>query len=69
MTESPQGRWIIRGTGHWLMIAAVWGLAFLAGDRFMQAVRGETSWLVGISIIPVSIISGIAALRTKRTKD
>ena len=69
MAESPKTRWVIQGTGHWIMIAAVWGLTFLAGDKFMQAVRGETSWAVGISLIPVSIISGIAALRAKRTKD
>lgn len=69
MTEGSQVRWVIRGTGHWIMIASVWVLTFFAGDRFMQAVRGETSWLEGISGIALSIFFGLVALRAKRTKD
>lgn len=69
MTKGSEGRWIIRGTGYWIMIIAVWCLTFLAGDRFMQAVRGETNWYEGISGIALSIFFGLVALRVKRTKD
>jgi hypothetical protein len=69
MAEGPKTRWLIQGKGHWIMIASVWVLTFFAGDRFMQAVRGETSWPEGISSISLSLFFGLIALRAKRTKD
>ena len=69
MSEDAKTRWIIRGTGHWIMITSVWVLTFLAGDRFMQAVRGEKSWFEGISGIALSIFFGLVALRAKRNRD
>lgn len=51
------------------MIAAVWILTLFAGDGFMQAVRGETSWLEAIGGIAFSIFFGLVALRTKRGQD
>ena len=69
MSENQKTRWIIRGTGHWIMIAAVWILTLLAGDRLMQAVRGEESWLEAIGGIAFSFFFGLVALRAKRGQD
>ena len=69
MTEDSKTRWIIQGKGHWIMAASAWIITYLAGFQLMAARRDETSLLVGLSLIPVSLFFWLLALRGKRTKD
>ena len=69
MAEATKARWLIQGTGHWIMVVMAWFLTLLAGDRFMDAIRGEANWLSGIGAITLSVVAWVASLRAKRGQD
>ena len=68
MAESPKPRWIIQGTGHWIMAASAWLLAFFAGFQ-IAAHRDDKGLLIELTAIPFSLFIWLLSLRAKRTKN
>ena len=69
MAEGAKTQWLIRGTGHWIMAVVAWFITLLAGDRLMDAIRGERDWFTGILSALASAVFWIATLRGKRGQD
>ena len=63
MAEDAKSRWLIRGTGHWIMVVAVWVLTLGAGIQLADA---DAGWLSKLSLTPVSAFFWLVALRSKR---
>ena len=69
MAEGSRTRWVIQGKGHWIMAAAAFFITLFSGHEFVEAIRGETSWLVGIGSFLFCAFFWLISLRARRTKD
>jgi hypothetical protein len=69
VAEGQKTRWVIKGKGHWIMAAAAFLITLFSGHEFVEAIRGETSWLVGIGSFLFCAFFWLLSLRAKPIKD
>jgi hypothetical protein len=65
MTETAKTRWLVQGTGHWIMVVAVWMMTLAAGMKLADAGAG---WLERLWLTAFSAFFWVVALRTKRSQ-
>jgi len=66
MADGAKARWLIRGTGHWVMTVMAWLLTLLAGNFLMKAIRGEGDWVFAVPNVIMSVLIWIVVLRRKQ---
>lgn len=69
MAEGSKSRWVIQGKAHWTMAAAAFFITVFSGHEFVEAIRGETSWPVGIGSLFFCAFFWLLSLRAKPTKN